>query len=400
MIKKLKIILSLLTVCLVGAGGFYFLNGWNEDLIQASLNSEEQNLVILNPNSRPQAGDSWIVSFETKGAADLIITPTDQQSIDDLDFISLSCDREERTPQILENDIIFYPNWSCEGTGKITHVVNVTGKHILKFQFGDKTAYAYNNPDSVTDYFDTTNPDSNPEYYIASKENLVVSADQVILATLKVNGTACSSGSECESGYCVDGVCCNTACNNQTCERCDSYSNAGAGTCGYISTAVDPDNECGTTGCLTDNCKGDSYACGYYTSGDGNCPTCQTCVGATNGSCLNYAAYNEDSGCTAQCTGCSGGSCVNIPDGSQDTWGASTCTDTHYRCDGNAACTAPTTSTCVASTCSQNYCTDECSGYDICAGGYGSAGCTGWYNSNCGAFVNFCSCLCKNYVYD
>ena len=92
-------------------------------------------LTILNVHSHPQTGDDWTVSFETKGAADLTITPDDQATIDDLDFVSLTCDDQERTPQILENDVVFYPNWFCENTGEIIHLVNVAGNHTLKFQF-------------------------------------------------------------------------------------------------------------------------------------------------------------------------------------------------------------------------------------------------------------------------
>jgi len=147
--KHLKILLFLFTICLVGAVGFYFFNNPKGEGVQASIDSEEQSLVILNPNSHPQAGDNWAISFETKGTADLTITPADLASIDDLDFVSLKCSDEERTPQILEGDVIFYPNWSCEGTGKIIHLVNVVRKHALKFQFGNQIAYAYNSPNST-----------------------------------------------------------------------------------------------------------------------------------------------------------------------------------------------------------------------------------------------------------
>lgn len=50
--------------------------------------------------------------------------------------------------------------------------------------------------------------------------------------------TACTSNSQCCSGFCADGVCCNTACTGSTCQRCDSSSNAGAGTCGDLSLTV------------------------------------------------------------------------------------------------------------------------------------------------------------------
>jgi len=103
-------------------------------------------LVILNVHSHPKAGDRWEVSFETTGTADLIITPIDQATISDLDFISLACDGQERTPQILENNVIFYPNWECTGKGKVVHLVKVAGTHTLKFQFGEQTKYAYNDP--------------------------------------------------------------------------------------------------------------------------------------------------------------------------------------------------------------------------------------------------------------
>jgi hypothetical protein len=140
------------------------------------------------------------------------------------------------------------------------------------------------------------------------------------------NGTACSSGNTCMSGNCVNGVCCNTACTGSTCQRCDSYSNAGAGTCGYVSTAVDPNNECGTTACLTGNCSGTGYTCGYNTSGEGACPTCQTCNGATSGSCVNVTNNTQDTQgsnvCTATCKKCSSGSCVN--QGAEDLFGQCT----------------------------------------------------------------------------
>jgi len=112
----------------------------------------EAKLEIITVHSHPQAGDNWVVSFETVTAvsitADLIISPVDQPTIDDLEFVSLTCGEEERTPQILEGDVIFYPNWQCDEIAAATHLVNVARKHTLKFQFGGQTAYAYNNPDT------------------------------------------------------------------------------------------------------------------------------------------------------------------------------------------------------------------------------------------------------------
>lgn len=109
----------------------------------------EVEITISNIHSSPRIGENWTVSFETTGRANLTITPNDQATINDLDFVSLTCDGEERTPQILASDIIFYPNWQCDGTGEVIHLVNVARPHILKFQFGDQVGYAYNSPDDT-----------------------------------------------------------------------------------------------------------------------------------------------------------------------------------------------------------------------------------------------------------
>jgi len=110
----------------------------------------ETSLKILTVHSSPQAGADWQVLFETTGTADLTITPQDQATINDLDFVSLTCDGQPRAPQILENDTVFYPNWSCGGTAKVIHHVNVAGKHTLNFQFGEQIEYAYNSIPNVT----------------------------------------------------------------------------------------------------------------------------------------------------------------------------------------------------------------------------------------------------------
>lgn len=102
-------------------------------------------LAVLNVHSHPLQGENWGVSFTTLGIADLIISPNDQTTIDDDEFISLTCDGEARQPAIRAGDVIFYPDWSCAGTGKIVHKTLTAGDHTLKFQFGDEIAYAYNN---------------------------------------------------------------------------------------------------------------------------------------------------------------------------------------------------------------------------------------------------------------
>lgn len=101
---------------------------------------------ILNVHSHPQEGENWKVAFLTLGAADLKIIPDDQPTIDDDEFISLTCEGEVREPQLLAGDVIFYPDWSCPGIAEVIHYTKKAGHHRLRFEFGGQVAYAYNSP--------------------------------------------------------------------------------------------------------------------------------------------------------------------------------------------------------------------------------------------------------------
>ena len=105
---------------------------------------------ILNVYSHPQQGENWEVSFTTQGQADLKIIPNDQATIDDDEFVSLSCNDQNLQPQILTEDIIYYPNWQCNDIGKVIHYTKKAGNHTLRFEFGDAVAFAYNEVSSVS----------------------------------------------------------------------------------------------------------------------------------------------------------------------------------------------------------------------------------------------------------
>jgi len=233
-------------------------------------------LNILNVHSHPQAGDNWIVSFETIGTADLTITPDDQATIDDIDFVSLKCGSKEKTPQILAGDVIFYPDWSCGTTGEITHLVNIAAPHVLKFQFGDQIKYAYNNPDAVGDsYTDETK--------IASSENIDVDtgAGQVKLeqicyseASPQTTGWGdnlygCSGSTErCYNGTCVT---CGGWVYDDGCSGC-----AGQGGDGCWYNEVSSGASCTTTcsnGCVAANWN-DSTSCTVGSHFGYSCSTC------------------------------------------------------------------------------------------------------------------------------
>jgi len=150
---------------------------------------------------------------------------------------------------------------------------------------------------------------------------------------LKATGLACTTGSQCATGNCVDGFCCNSACAD-TCYACNNPNNEG--TCGPIPPGGTdgmlcmPSNYC-TNGACSMGKKPNGASCGLGNECgsnyciDGTCcenaclgSKCLTCKNAT-GSCT-YAAAGTDlrkdcgSGdCAGTCDGA--GSCAFPPQG-------------------------------------------------------------------------------------
>ncbi len=449
MTKKLKIILFFSVVCLLVAGVFlarleisdffsgYFSNIWKGDETQTQT---APNLVLLTSHSHPQAGEKWVVSFETKGTGDLTITPTDSDSIGDLDFASMKCAPsvalaeegfgQEVNPEIQAGDVLFVPNWSCDGVGIVTHLVNIARKHTLKFQFGGKAAFAYNNPDSVTDTF-------TDESKIASKSNITVSGGQVRLSACgdSGNGTACTLGSECCSNNCIDGYCCNSACGG-TCQACVfSKTGSATGTCANITSNTDPDSECAgtckvcqsgscgnatadtdTEGSCTGNCdecngsgacRGDNTYCANtgsscYCSGSGTSYSCQACLNTTSScncsgyacqscsdpglckypTCSSYTCGSANEAINYQETGCNGCNYCNI---------SGTCVNCSWVLQGGpyaGGCFRATPYTCKASTHNSQY-------YSWTDSAVCSDALLGWGTPDCGDSAYKFKCTCQ-----
>ena len=91
---------------------------------------------VLTVYAHPLSGEDWTVDFATVGTSDLRIVPRTETTIHDISFTSLVCDGEERTPQILDNEVVYYQDWSCDGVGTVVHHVEQEGSHILDFEFG------------------------------------------------------------------------------------------------------------------------------------------------------------------------------------------------------------------------------------------------------------------------
>jgi hypothetical protein len=193
------------------------------------------------------------------------------------------------------------------------------------------------------------------------------------------------------------------------CEKCSSGSCADQDGEDLFSDCIEA--ECGTGTCS-------SGSCGYYTSGERDCPACQTCDGADSTSCVEMSDDTQDTEgaeiCNALCKKCSSGSCVNQGDedlfgdcaiencgtGScqsgagvcdwftsgegecaacqtcdgassvscefvmnhdQDDEGSNTCTDTCYECDGAGNCVAQSEDQDYFSQCGSIECDDGAS---------------------------------------
>lgn len=117
-------------------------------------------------------------------------------------------------------------------------------------------------------------------------------------------GTACTSDTECDSGYCVDGVCCESACG-AACHVCNTE-----GRC----AAVSADAACGA--CPTDDCN------------DYQAPSANNCV---DGACAACAATPK-----AQGTACPNGECT----------GTGTCALSLIQCGATSKCKAYAGSVC------------------------------------------------------
>ncbi|MDI1483685.1 MopE-related protein [Polyangium sp. y55x31] len=227
------------------------------------------------------------------------------------------------------------------------------------------------------------------------------------------DGSACSMGNECQSGFCVDNVCCNSACGG-TCKACSAAKTNGVnGVCANVATNSDPDNECAAECNAFGDCEEPN---GSACAANGECQS-GICV---DGVCCNSA-------CNGDCQTCnkagSVGTCAAVVAGQQDTCGAgATCDATGVckkvngtGCTLNAECL---TGFCVDNVCCENACSgtcktcnlgaspgicsnvptntdpaNECNGADVCNG---SGACVKVNGSSCGGNGECLSGFCTD----
>ncbi len=139
----------------------------------------------------------------------------------------------------------------------------------------------------------------------------------------QANGAACTSASQCTSGFCADGVCCDGACNS-ACKACSAAAKGQGldGVCDNAKNGGDPHADCadqGAASCGFDGTCNGAGACRYYTQGT-SCGASQ-CAGtfAKGQICNGLGACGPDPvGVDCSPYVCAAGSCKASCAGDQD----------------------------------------------------------------------------------
>ncbi|HRI70492.1 MAG TPA: hypothetical protein PK156_39945, partial [Polyangium sp.] len=182
--------------------------------------------------------------------------------------------------------------------------------------------------------------------------------------TVQANGTACTSATQCSSGFCIDGVCCDNLCA-ASCQACSTAKKGqGAnGVCGSIINGSDPDNEC-----PYGECNG-SAVC-TVSSNLPNGMTCTLNAQCVSGNCVDGICCNT--ACTGVCVACSAtkkgqgtdGVCGSIKydfDPDDECYGGA--------CNGQNSCAYYNGVPCAGTTqCLSNYCVDGVCCNNYCGG--------------------------------
>jgi MYXO-CTERM domain-containing protein len=122
-------------------------------------------------------------------------------------------------------------------------------------------------------------------------------------------GIACTTGSECQSGFCADGVCCDTACTGP-CAFCKQPNLVGH--C-LAFTSGDPRGQCaGSSGC--GGACGSDGTC-HFPGTEKPCDVCKVCDGT--GQCNQLPPSGDDTRCSVLACGVFSTDCT-IYDEQQD----------------------------------------------------------------------------------
>lgn len=167
-------------------------------------------------------------------------------------------------------------------------------------------------------------------------------------------GAACTTGTQCVSGFCIDGACCENACIG-ACNSCNAnLTNAASGVCAMTRAGLNPGNACNAYP------MADGSSTAGSCDGNGQCakaPNGAFCMfdhGICAGSCVPYVTlcdgYTEyiccESACDQPChncrlgyTGQANGLCRPTIDGQDPLRQCNTCSSPNaLTCNGSGGC--------------------------------------------------------------
>ena len=194
--------------------------------------------------------------------------------------------------------------------------------------------------------------------------------------------TACTTGTQCPTGYCVDGFCCDNQCDN-LCMACSAAKKGQGidGVCGSIKYDTDPDNDCPYGACGGKNtCKNyNGFSCTAAAECFSNaCVDGVCCNNICAGTCQACTASKKGAGSDGTCgpitnerdpdDECSGGTCHG---GGCKQYNGVPCTD-NKQCLSNQ---------CADGFCCDTACTGSCQACSAAKKGSGN-------NGACGAIAN------------
>ena len=109
----------------------------------------DESIHVLNPQSYPYVGQTWDIMFETsKGPDTLKIYAINGTLLGyDLEFLSLEDSDEIWNATIHENYVEFS---NYVGSGTATFGVLTSGKHHLRFEYGDSVSFAHNDASIIS----------------------------------------------------------------------------------------------------------------------------------------------------------------------------------------------------------------------------------------------------------
>ncbi|MBK9259502.1 MAG: hypothetical protein IPM54_06650 [Polyangiaceae bacterium] len=186
---------------------------------------------------------------------------------------------------------------------------------------------------------------------VAIRESL----DEALALPPPSTAIACTLGSQCPTGYCVDGFCCDNKCDNK-CMACSAAKKGSGvdGVCGSVKYDTDPDNDCPLGACDGKN------MCKNY-----NGVACTAAAQCLSNYCVDGYCCNNI--CMGGCSACSAAKKGSGNNGQCGLIAAATDPDNECNpgeCNGSGACSAAQTkqangTACTGSAqCESGYCAD------------------------------------------